>query len=63
MTAVIARIALRYAAAALITRGLLSPGDADTIVNDPDVQIAVGALFGVVSESWFALAKKFGWRT
>jgi hypothetical protein len=61
MTSVLARIGLRYAAAALITRGLLSPDDGATIMNDPDVQLVVGAGLGVLSEGWYWLAHRFGW--
>jgi hypothetical protein len=61
MTAVIARIALRYAAAALVTRGLLSPDDGNTLMNDPDVLMLLGAGLGAISEGWYWLAHKFGW--
>ncbi len=62
MTAVIARIFLRYAAAALVTRGLLGPDTADQILTDPDVEIAIGAALGAISEGWLYLARKFGWQ-
>lgn len=61
MTAVIARIALRYAAGALIAKGVLDPGTGDTIINDPDLQILAGAGIGVISEGWYVIARKLGW--
>ena len=63
MTAVLARIALRYAAAALITRGLLSPDDGVTVMNDPDLQLLVGAGLAAVAEGWRIVAKRMGWAT
>jgi hypothetical protein len=63
MTAVVARIVLRYGAAALIMRGLLSPADADTIINDPDLQMLVGVAIGAVAEGWMIVAKRMGWAT
>jgi len=63
MTAVLARIALRYAAAALITRGLLSADDGVTVMNDPDLQLLVGAGLAAVAEGWRIVAKRMGWAT
>jgi hypothetical protein len=63
MTAVLARIALRYAAAVLITRGLLSADDGVTVMNDPDLQILVGMALGAISEGWMIVAKRMGWAT
>lgn len=65
MSAVITRIALRYAAATLITKGLLSPEVGNVISADPDVfqamQFFLGAFFGALSEGWYYLAVKMGW--
>ena len=61
MTPVLARIFLRYAAGALIAKGMLDSGTGDTIINDPDIQILVGAALGAVSEGWYYIARKFGW--
>lgn len=61
MTFVIIRIALRYGAAALVARGLLSPDDGATLATDPDVQMLVGLAMGAVAEGWHFLAQKFGW--
>lgn len=63
MTSVLARIALRYAAAALITRGLLSADDGITVMNDPDLQLLVGAGLAAVAEGWRIVAKRMGWAT
>lgn len=61
MTSVIVRIGLRYGAAYLVARGLLSPDDGATLATDPDVQLAVGAAMGAAAEGWWMLARKFGW--
>ena len=63
MTSVLARIALRYAAAALITRGLLSADDGVTVMSDPDLQLLVGAGLAAVAEGWRIVAKRMGWAT
>jgi uncharacterized membrane protein (DUF441 family) len=59
MTAVFARIILRYGAGYLAAKGL---GDLST---DPDVATALtlglGVAAAVVSEAWYVLAHKFGW--
>lgn len=57
------RILLRYAAMALVTRGLISDEAGATLATDPDVQLAVGALIGFATEGWYWLAKRFGWGT
>ncbi len=59
-----ARILLRYFGGALISAGIaLSP---DTI-TDPDVVqivcIIMGALCTAISEGWYVLAKKRGWKS
>lgn len=65
MSAVIVRILLRYLAGALITKGLLSPEDGNMLTSDPDVaqllEIGVGLGFGLASEAWYAIARRFGW--
>ncbi|MGF0540578.1 hypothetical protein ACQQ2Q_21495 [Agrobacterium sp. ES01] len=67
MPAAIIRILLRYAAGPLILYGLISPEEATDIINDPDIHSYVGIAFGLLSpliaEGWYALAKRFGWRT
>ena len=61
MTAVFVRIFLRYAAGALVARGFLGPDVADQILNDPDVEMALGVALGAAAEGWFWLARRFGW--
>ncbi|HXP66432.1 MAG TPA: hypothetical protein VN815_13225 [Steroidobacteraceae bacterium] len=55
------RIVLRYFGAALITKAGLGVD-----VNDPDIQsiaiLVAGALCTALSEGWYLLAKKRGWR-
>ncbi|RUV86914.1 hypothetical protein EOA60_14090 [Mesorhizobium sp. M1A.F.Ca.IN.020.06.1.1] len=65
MTAVIVRIMLRYAAAILVTRGLIGSDDASAFSTDPDVQMLIeaglGVVIGGVAEAWHWAARKFGW--
>ncbi len=67
MQAVVARIALRYVAAALVTHGLLTADVGGTLSGDPDVlmliQVVAGAGIGIAIEGWYALARRFGWET
>jgi hypothetical protein len=63
MSAVLARIALRYAAAALITRGLLAPEDGAMLTDDPDLQMLAGAGLATLAEGWRIVAKRMGWAT
>lgn len=66
MASVFIRIFLRYLAAALITKGLLSPDIGGAINSDPDIamaiEVAIGAAIGLASEGWYYLAHRFGWR-
>jgi hypothetical protein len=63
MTAVIARIALRYISGALVIKGLL-PEDSG-IATDPDVlnvvEVALGLAIGATAEAWYIIARRFGW--
>lgn len=63
MTAVIARIALRYISGALVIKGLL-PADSG-IATDPDVinliEVALGLAIGAATEGWYMLARRMGW--
>jgi hypothetical protein len=67
MNGAFARIALRYLAGILVTRGLLSASDSDFITTDPDISMLVeagaGLAIGAAVEGWYWLAKRFGWRT
>jgi hypothetical protein len=61
MTAVIARIACRYIAGALIAKGFLDAGTGDTLATDPDVLMLVGLGIGLATEGAYAVARKLGW--
>lgn len=63
MSAIIARIALRYAAGALVAAGYLDADLGAEIGADPDILILVGGALGVGVELAYALAKKWGWGT
>jgi len=61
MTAVLARIAARYVAGALIAKGFLDAGTGDTLASDPDVLMLVGLGIGVLTELAYTVARKMGW--
>jgi ABC-type thiamin/hydroxymethylpyrimidine transport system permease subunit len=67
MTAVVARIILRYISAALVTYGVLSADLGETLGTDADVavavEVAIGAALGVATELWYALTKWTGGET
>ena len=63
MTSVIARILLRYAAAALVTAGLLDSDIALQIGADPDLLALLGTGLGIGVEMAYTAAKKLGWAT
>jgi len=63
MTAVLARIALRYLAAALVTAGYLDSDLGQQIGADPDILILVGGAIGLAVEMAYAAAKRLGWAT
>ncbi len=63
MSAVIARIALRYLAAALVTAGYLDADLGNQIGADPDLIMLVGLALGAGVEMAYAVAKKMRWTT
>lgn len=63
MTAVLARIALRYLAASLVTAGYLDADLGNQIGADPDLLILAGAAIGLAVEMAYAAAKRLGWTT
>lgn len=63
MTAIVARIALRYAAGALVAAGYLDENLGAQIGADPDILIIVGGALGVSVELAYAFAKRRGWAT
>jgi hypothetical protein len=60
---VIARIALRYIAGALVAFGVIAPEDAVLIHTDPEIVLAVGLAIGALVEGVYAIAKRKGWAT
>lgn len=64
MMGVVIRIALRYTAAFLIARGVLSDEFGATLASDADVihmfELALGALAGVAAEVWLYADRHFG---
>jgi hypothetical protein len=67
MTAVVARIILRYASAALVTYGVISVEAGQAIGADADVamflEMAIGAVLGIATEGWYYIAKRDGGAT
>lgn len=67
MSGVLARILLRYIAAALVAKGFLSDDLGASISGDTDmlsaVSLGLGAVIGAATEGWYWLAKRFGWST
>lgn len=65
MSAVVARILLRYGAGALVAKGLLDAETGAGISSDQDLlalaQVAAGAAIGAGTEIAYWLARKFGW--
>lgn len=65
MSAVIARIVLRYLAGILVAKGILAPEEGLQVASDPDIamaaQIAAGAAVGALSEAWYYVARRMGW--
>ncbi len=65
MTGILIRILLRYAAGALVAKGLLTAEDGASFATDPDImqalEVAAGIGIGAATELWYAAARKFGW--
>lgn len=57
------RIALRYGAGAMAGYSLLPKEITDMLANDPELVGALAALIAVAVEGYYAIAKRFGWRT
>ena len=56
------RIALRYFAGMLVTAGYITPDEATFLLTDPDVMMIVGAGIGALTEFWYIVADRYGWR-
>lgn len=67
MIGVVSRILLRYLAAALVARGLVSADLGSQIAGDADaltiMATVAGSLVAVAVEGWYWLAKRMGWAT
>ena len=67
MTGPIARIILRYVAAALVTYGLVDENTGRMISGDADllavIQVALGAGIVIVTEGYYWAAKRYDWAT
>ena len=63
MTAVFARILLRYLASALVTAGYLDADLGRQIGADPDILVIVGGVIGLGVEMAYAVAKRMRWAT
>lgn len=65
MTSVVARIALRYVAAALVAKGVFTSADGTMLATDADLlnlfEIGLGVAVGGATELWYWAARKFGW--
>lgn len=65
MVSVIARIALRYIAGALVAKGVFDASTGSQLAADADVlhaiEIGLGVGLATVSEVWYSLARKLGW--
>jgi preprotein translocase subunit Sec61beta len=59
----IARIILRYVAAALVTYGLVPLEVGAQIAVDPDLIAVLGLALGAMVEIGYALARRRGWAT
>lgn len=66
MTAVVARIVLRYVAGALVIKGLIPEDTGTQIASDADLlgilETGLGLGIGALTEGWYYLARKFGWK-
>lgn len=61
MTAVIARIVLRYLSGALVAYGVIPHEVGAEIAMDPDLALILGGVIGAATEAFYALAVKRGW--
>lgn len=64
MTTIIIRIALRYTAAFLMARGIISDDVGTTLAADADVSQAIelllGSMVGIATEAWLFAERQFG---
>lgn len=66
MTVVI-RIALRYFAMLLVTKGWIGAQDASSLSSDAEliglIEMGVGMVIAAGVEIWTVIARRMGWRT
>lgn len=58
----LARIIARWISGGLVTAGFLLPSEAQSIATDPDVLMLIGVGLSAITEGFYALAKKRGWK-
>lgn len=58
----LARIVARWISGGLVTAGLILPDEAQFIATDPDMLALVGLGLSAITEGFYALAKKRGWK-
>lgn len=61
------RIALRYIVGFFAAKAYITAAEAQQIASDPDVialvEVGVSAAAALAIETWYGLAKRFGWPT
>jgi len=61
----LARIIVRYAAGALVAKGIFPADTGSTLAVDPDVinyvNVGLGLALGGATEFYYWLARRFGW--
>lgn len=63
MIPVLARIILRYLSGALVAYGFIPQEVGSTLAMDQEVALALGAAIGVLTEGFYAFARRQGWAT
>jgi len=61
MTGTIARIVARYIAGLMVSYGVMAQSDVAAFM--PDLVLLIGALLGLMTETFYAVAKRKGWTT
>jgi len=59
----IIRILCRVLAGFLIGAGYMTESSADAIFSDPAFDMAIGVILWAVTEGFYWMARRFGWRT
>ncbi len=61
MIAPLSRIVLRYLAGFLVAYGVITPDIGQILITDPDIIAIVGVVLGAIVESFYVIARKYGW--